>query len=97
MTSALKTVYINKLDDIVNIYNNTYHSTIKMKYVDVKSNIYINSSKDINSEDPKFKIGGIVIRSKYNSIFVSRYVSNWSDKVFVIKNVKKHCAVDICY
>ena len=29
-------VYIDKLDDIVNKYNNTYHSTIKMKPVDVK-------------------------------------------------------------
>ena len=38
MTSVLKNVYIDKLDDIVNKYNNTYHSTIKMKPVDVKSN-----------------------------------------------------------
>ena len=40
-----KNVYIDKLDDIVNIYNNTYHSTIKMKPTDVKSNTYIDSSK----------------------------------------------------
>ena len=38
MTSISKNVYIDKLDDIVNKYNNTYHSTIKMKPVDVKSN-----------------------------------------------------------
>ena len=38
MTSISKNVYIDKLDDRVNIYNNTYHSTIKMKLVDVKSN-----------------------------------------------------------
>ena len=37
MTSISKNVYINKLDDAVNRYNNTYHSTIKMKTVDVKS------------------------------------------------------------
>ena len=43
MTSASKNVYINKLDDIVNEYNNTYHSTIKMKPVDVKDNTYIDS------------------------------------------------------
>ena len=41
MTSVSNNVYINKLDDIVNKYNNTYHSTIKMKSVDVKSIIYI--------------------------------------------------------
>ena len=32
-----KNVYIDKLDDIVNKYNNTYHNAIKMKLVDVKS------------------------------------------------------------
>ena len=43
MTSVLKNVCIDKLDDIVNKCNNTYHSTIKMKLVDVTSNTYINS------------------------------------------------------
>ena len=41
MTSVSKNVYIDKLDDIVNKYNNTYHSTIKMKPFDVKSNTYL--------------------------------------------------------
>ena len=45
MISISKNVYINKLDNIVNKYNNTYHSTIKTKPVDVKLNTYINSSK----------------------------------------------------
>ena len=57
MVSISKNVYIDKLDDIVNKYNNAYHSTIKMKPVDVKLNTYINSSKEINNEDAKFKIG----------------------------------------
>ena len=48
MTSVSKNVYIDKLDKIVNKYINTYHSTIKMKPVDVKSNKYIDSSKEIN-------------------------------------------------
>ena len=52
-----KNVYTDKLDDIVNKYNNTYHSTFKMKPVDVKSNTYINSSKEINDKNPKFKVG----------------------------------------
>ena len=46
MTSISKNVYIDKLDDIVNKCNNTYHRTIKMKPVDVKSNTYIDSSKE---------------------------------------------------
>ena len=48
MTSIPKNVYIDILDDIVNKYNNTYLSTIKMKPVDVKSSTYINASKEIN-------------------------------------------------
>ena len=45
MISVSKNVYIDKLDDIVNKYNNTY-STIKIKPVDVKSNTYIDSNID---------------------------------------------------
>ena len=56
ITSVSKNVYIEKLDDIVNKYNNAYQSTIKMKPVDVKSNTYIASSKEICNKDPKFKI-----------------------------------------
>ena len=41
MTSISKNVYINKLDNVINEYNNTYHRTIKMKTVDVKDNTYI--------------------------------------------------------
>ena len=48
MTSISKNVYIDKLDDIVNTYNNVYHSMIKLKPADLKSNTYINSSKEIN-------------------------------------------------
>ena len=57
MTSLSKNMYINKLDDTVNKYYNTCHSTIKMKPVDVKSSIYIEFNKEINKEGPKFKVG----------------------------------------
>ena len=79
MTSISKNVYLDKLDDIVNKYNNTYISTIKMKPVDVKLSAYIDSSKEINDKDPKFKIGDIVRISKYKNIFSKCYVPNWSD------------------
>ena len=69
MTSMSKNMYIDKLDDIVNKYNNTYHSTIKMNPVDVKSSTYIDSSKEINIKNPIFNIGDIVRISKYKSIF----------------------------
>ena len=38
MTLVSKNVYIDKLNDIVGEYNNTYHRTINMKLVDVKDN-----------------------------------------------------------
>ena len=87
MTSVSKNAYIDKLDDIVNKYNNTYHSTIKMKPVNVKSNIYIDSSKEINDKNLKFKIGDNVTISKYKNVFAKGYTPNWSEES-VIKKVK---------
>ena len=64
MTLFSKNTYFDKLDDIFNKYNNTYHSTIKMKSVDVKSSTYIDLSKEINDEDAEFKIADIIRISK---------------------------------
>ena len=57
MTSISKNVYIDKLDDIVNKYNNAYHNTIKMKPVDVNSRTYVDFDKENNKEHPRFKVG----------------------------------------
>ena len=59
-----------------------------MKPVDVKSNTYINSSKEVNNKDPKFKIVDIVRISRYKNIFAKGYVPNWLEEVLVIKKVK---------
>ena len=67
-------MYIEKLDDIVNKYNNTYHSTTEMKPVDVKSNTYINSSKEIKDKDPKFRYVDTVRISKYKNMFQRLYL-----------------------
>ena len=88
MTSISKNVYIDKLDDIVDKYNNTYHTTIKMKPADVKDNTYVNADKEINNKDPKFKVGDRVRISTYKNIFAKGYMPNWSEEVFVIKKVK---------
>ena len=85
-------MYINKLDDLVNEYNNTYHRTIKTKPVDVKSNTYIestalHSNKEVNDTDPKFKVGDHVKISKYKNIFAKGYTPSWSEDVFVWTNV----------
>ena len=83
MTSISKNVYIDKLNDIVDEYNNTYHTTIKMKPIDVKGNMYINADREINNKDPKFKVGDHVRISKYKNIFAKGYMPNWSEEVFV--------------
>ena len=57
MTSISKNVYIDKLEDIVNECNNTYHRAIKMKPIDVKDNAYIDFGKEVNDNDPRFKVG----------------------------------------
>ena len=59
-----------------------------MKRFDVKSRTYIDFSKKINDEDPKFEIGDIVRISKSKNVFPKGYVRNWSEEVFVIKRVK---------
>ena len=82
-------MYIDKLDDIVNKYNDKYHSGIKTKPLDVKPSTYIDSSKEINNKDPKFKIVDIVRILKYKKIFVKGYVPNWSEEVFLIKKAGK--------
>ena len=88
MTAISKNVYIDKLDDIVNEYNNTYPRIIKMKPVDVMDNIYVDFKKEVNDKDPKFKIGDYVRISKYKNIFAKGYMPSWSEEVFVTKKVE---------
>ena len=88
MNSISKNVYIDKLDDIVKKYNNTYHKSIKMKPVDVKDNTYIDFKKEVNDKNPEFKVGDHVIISKYKNIFAKGYMPNWSEEIFIIKKIK---------
>ena len=89
MTSISKKVYIDKLDDIVNKYNNTYHITIKMKPVDVNPNIYIDFNKENNNRGRKFNVGLNVKISEYQNIFAKGYVPNQSAEEFIIKKKSK--------
>ena len=88
ITLISKNMYINKLDDLVNKCNNIYHSTIKMKLVNVKSRTYIDFDKNYNKEDPKFKVGDHVRIQKYKNIFAKSGFPNWSEKVCAITKVK---------
>ena len=64
MTSISKKVHIDKLAETVHDYSDTYHRTINMKSVDVKSSTYIDFYKKNNREDPKFEIDDHVRISK---------------------------------
>ena len=88
MTSISKNVYIDKLEDTVKEYNNKYHTSIKMKPVDVMDNTYIDFKKEINNKDPKCKVGDHVRISKYKNIFAKGYMLNWSEEIFLIKKIK---------
>ena len=57
MTAISKNIYFNVLDDIVDKYNNTYHKTINMKPIDVKSDSFAQYNEDSNKKGPKFKVG----------------------------------------
>ena len=81
MTSITKNVYINKLDDIVNKYNNTYHRIITMKIVNVNPSMYINFNKEHNKEGSKFKVGDHIRISKYKK-FCKRLCSKLSRRRF---------------
>ena len=59
-----------------------------MKPVDVKDNTYVDSKKEVNDKDPKFKAGDHVRISKYKNIFAKGYTPNWSKEVFVVCKIK---------
>ena len=88
MTSISKDVHIDKLDDIVKKYNDTYHTSIKIKQIDVKDNTYINFKREVNDKNPKFKVGDHARISKYKNIFAKGYIPNWSEEIFVISKIK---------
>ena len=87
MTATGKNVYYDVLDDVVNNHNNTKHSTIKMKPIDVKDNnkrVYIDEH---NEKDSRFKVGDRVRISKFKDIFAKGYTPNWSTEIFIVDKI----------
>ena len=78
------------LDDFVNKYNNTVHTTTRMLYKpgDVTSDSYAEYNEGSNVTKPKFKVGIHVRFSKYKNIFAKEYTQNWSEEDFVIVKLK---------
>ena len=87
MTTTSKNVYYDVLNDVVNKYNNTKHSTIKVKPTDVKDNnkrVYIDEH---NEKDSRFKVGDRVRISKFKNIFAKGYIPNWSKEIFIVDKI----------
>ena len=87
MTATGKNVYYDVLDDVVNKYNNTKHSTIKIKPIDVGDNnkrVYIDEH---NEKDSKFKVGDRVRISKFKKIFAKGYPPNSSSEIFIVDKI----------
>ena len=81
MKATAKNVYYDVLDDVVNKYNNTKHSTIKMKPIDVG---------DVDEHDEKnsrFKVSDRVRISKFKNIFAKGYTPNWSTEIFIVDKI----------
>ena len=88
MTGNSENMYFNVLNHIVGEYNNTYHKTIKMKPIHVKSDSFAEHNEESNDKGPKFKVGGHFRISKYKNIFAKGYVPNCSEETFVINQIK---------
>ena len=87
MMVTVKNIYYNVLDDVVNKYNNTKHSTIKMKPKDVKNDnkrVYIDEH---NEKDSRFKVADRVRISKFKNIFAKGYTPNWSREMFTVNKI----------
>ena len=60
----------------------------------ISKNVYIDKldeevfDKEVNDNNPKFKVGDHVRISKYKKIFVKGYTPNWFEEIFVIKEIK---------
>ena len=86
MAAVSKNVYFDVLDNIVNKYNNTVHTSIKMKPIDVTSGLYAEYKEDSNEKGPKFEVG--VRISKYKNIFSKGYAQIGRKKILLLVKLK---------
>ena len=87
MTATGKNEYYDVLDDVVNKYNNTKHSTIKMKPIDVGDNNKREYIDEHNEKDSRFKVGDRARISKFKNIFAKGYTPNWSSEIFIVDKI----------
>ena len=92
-TENNNTIFYNILDELVNNYNNKYHSTIKMTPIEGSKKINEKKIKNIYNFEKtkklgKFKIGDKVRLSLEKNIFEKGYETNWTQEIFVIYDIK---------
>ena len=92
-TENNNTIFYNILDELVNNYNNKYHSTIKMTPIEGSKKINEKKIKNIynfekTKKPGKFKIGDRVRISLEKNIFEKGYETNWTEEIFVIYDIK---------
>ena len=96
MTATTKNVYYNVLDDVVSEYNNTKHSTIKMKPKDVgddttKSSAIARNKRvyidEHNEKSARYNVGDRVRISRLKNILAKGYTPNWSKEIFIINKI----------
>ena len=87
MKATGKNVYYDVLDDVVNKYNNTKHSAIKMKPIDVKDNNKIVYIDEHNEKDSRFKVGDRVRIFRFKNMFAKGYTPNWSKEIFIVDKI----------
>ena len=86
MTATGKNVYYDVLDDVVNKYNNTKHSTIKMKPIDVRDNKTVHIDEH-NEKRSRFKVCDTVRISKFKNIFAKGYTPNCCKEIFIVDKI----------
>ena len=92
-TENNNTIFYNILDELVNNYNNKYHSTIKMTPIEGSKKVNENKIKNIynfekTKKPGKFKIGDRVRLSLEKNIFEKGYETNWTQEIFEIYDIK---------
>ena len=87
MTATGENVYYDVLDDLINKYNNTKHSTIKMKPIDIKDNNKRVYADEHNEKDIRFKVGDRVRIFKFKNIFAKGYTPSWSKEIFIVDKI----------
>ena len=92
-TENNNTIFYNILDQLVNNYNNKYHSTIKMTPIEGSKKVNEKKIKSIYNFEKtkklgKFKIGDRVRISLEKNIFEKSYETNWTEEIFVIYDIK---------